>query len=61
MNGIRSMLTALLKDIGDTAEEMLGFCKDENDCNRIITPLFEVQSELLENKYELIKNQGGNK
>ena len=40
------MLTALLKDIGETAEEMLGFCKDENDCNRVITPLFEVQSEL---------------
>lgn len=61
MNGTRSMLINLLKDIGDTAEEMLGFCKDENDCDRIITPLFEVQSELLENKYELIKNYGGKK
>lgn len=61
MNGIRSMLINLLKDIGDTAEEMLDFCKDENDYNRIITPLFEVQSELLENKYELIKNYGGKK
>lgn len=61
MNGTRSVLINLLKDIGDTAEEMLGFCKDENDYNRIITPLFEVQSELLENKYELIKNYGGKK
>ena len=61
MNGTRSMLTALLKDIGDTANEMLGFCENESDCNKVITPLFEVQTELLDNKYELIKNQGGKK
>lgn len=58
MEQMQNVLKALLKDIGDTAEEMIHMSKDEKDCNKALIPLFEVQSELLDNKYELIKNGG---
>ncbi len=58
MEQMQNVLKALLKDIGDTAEEMINLSKDEKDCNKALIPLFEVQSELLDNKYELIKNGG---
>lgn len=61
MEQMQNVLKALLKDIGDTAEEMINLSKNEKDCNKALIPLFEVQSELLDNKYELIKNQGGKK
>ena len=58
MEQMQNVLKALLKDIGDTAEEMIHMSKDEKDCNKALIPLFDVQSELLDNKYELIKNGG---
>lgn len=58
MEQMQNVLKALLKDIGDTAEEMINLSKDEKDYNKALIPLFEVQSELLDNKYELIKNGG---
>lgn len=58
MEQMQNVLKALLKDIGDTAEEMIHMSKDEKDCNKALIPLFEVQSELLDNKYELIKHGG---
>lgn len=61
MEQMQNVLKALLKDIGDTAEEMINLSKDEKDCNKALIPLFEVQSELLDNKYEIIKSQGGKK
>ena len=61
MEQMQNVLKALLKDIGDTAEEMINLSKDEKDCNKALIPLFEVQSELLDNKCEIIKNQGGKK
>lgn len=61
MENMQEVLKALLNDIGKTAEEMIEMSKTENDCNKVIIPLFEVQSELLDNKYELIKKNGGKK
>lgn len=61
MEGEKRVIEELLKDLRDIANGILEWCKTEEDCKKVIIPLCEVQSELMDNKYELIKNQGGKK
>ena len=61
MEGEKRVIEELLKDLGEIANGILQWCKTEEDFKKITIPLCEVQSELLDNKYEIIKNQGGKK
>lgn len=61
MEGEKRVIEELLKDLGEIANGILQWCKTEEDCKKITIPLCEVQSELLDNKYEIIKKHGGKK